>query len=94
MAALFVVIVLMGFIPDSLAKTAAVSSGRRPPFPLIMHIHAILMGAFLLLLLAQTVLVATDRRGLHRRLGLAAMVLAPALVIAGLVLAPTNYHGA
>ena len=92
MAAFFIVIVLTGFIPDSLAKIAAVKVGQRPPFPLVMHIHAVLMGSFLLLLLAQTVLVATGRCGLHRRLGLVAVVLAPALVLAGLVLAPTNYH--
>ena len=94
MAALFILIVLTGFIPDSLEKIAAVKAGARPPFPLVLHIHAVLMGSFLLLLLTQTVLVATGRCDLHRRLGLAAMVLAPALVVAGIVLAVTNYHGA
>lgn len=92
MAAWFVVIVLSGFVPDSLGKIAAVQAGLRPPFPLVMHIHAVLMASFLLLLLTQTVLVAAGRCDLHRRLGLVAMVLAPALVIAGLILAPTNYH--
>jgi hypothetical protein len=92
MAAWFIAIVLTGFIPDSLGKIAAVQAGERPPFPLVLHIHAVLMGSFLLLLLAQTVLVATGRCDVHRRLGLAAMVLAPALVIVGLILVPTNYH--
>jgi hypothetical protein len=94
MAALFILVVLTGFIPDSLEKMAAVDAGQRPPFPLIMHVHAVLMGSFLLLLLAQTILVATGRCDLHRRLGLVAMLLAPALVVAGLILAPTNYHAA
>jgi hypothetical protein len=94
MAAWFILIVLTGFIPDSLAKIEAVQAGRRPPFPLVMHVHAVLMGSFLLLLLAQTSLVAIGRSDLHRRLGLVAMVLAPALVVAGMVLAPTNYHAA
>ena len=91
-AASFIVIVLAGFIPSSLAKIAAVQAGERPPFPLVLHMHAVLMGSFLLLLLAQTTLVAVGRCDLHRRLGPLAMVLAPALVVVGLVLVPTTYH--
>jgi hypothetical protein len=91
-AASFIVIALAGFIPDSLEKIAAVEAGTRPPFPPVLHMHAVLMGAFLLLLLAQTVLVATGRCDLHRRLGLAAMVIAPALVLVGFILVPTIYH--
>ena len=92
-AASFIVIVLAGFIPSSLGKIAAVQAGTRPPFPLVLHLHAILMGSFLLLLLAQTTLVATGRCALHRRLGLLAMVLAPALVVVGVLLVPGSYRG-
>ena len=88
----FIAIVLAGFVPSSLGKIAAVQAGERPPFPLVLHMHAVLMGSFLLLLLAQTTLVATGRCEYHRRLGLAAMVLVPALVAVGFVLVPTNYH--
>jgi hypothetical protein len=91
-AASFIVITLAGFIPDSIAKIAAVQAGERPPFPLILHVHAALMGSFLLLLLAQSTLVATGRGDLHRRLGMLAMVLVPALVVAGLILVPTSYQ--
>ena len=91
MAVWFIALVLTGFIPDSLTKIAAVQAGKRPPFPLVMHLHAILMGSFLLLLLAQTWLMATGRREYHMQLGLLAFVLAPALVIVGLILAPTMY---
>jgi hypothetical protein len=91
-AAWFIVIVLTGFIPDSLEKIAAVQSAERPPFPLILHMHALLMGSFLLLLLAQTTLMATGRCELHRHLGVAAFVLAPAIVAVGFVLVPTTYH--
>lgn len=94
MAAWLIFIVLVGFIPDSVMKVAAVQAGMRPPFPLILHAHAVLMGAFLLLLLAQTTLVAVGRCEQHRRLGMAAMVLVPALVVAGFILAPTMYHSA
>jgi hypothetical protein len=92
MAAWFIVIVLTGFIPDSLQSMAMIKAHQRPPFPFIASVHAVLMASFLLLLLAQTVLVATGRTGVHRRLGLVAIVLAPAMIIAGLVLAPTTYH--
>lgn len=90
----FILVVLVGFIPDSLMKIAMVKAGTRPPLPPVMHVHAVLMASFLLLLLAQTVLMATGRCALHRRLGLVAMVLAPALVVAGALLASTNYHQA
>lgn len=92
MAAWFIAIVLAGFIPDSLMKIEAVRAGQRAPFPLVLHMHAVLMGSFLLLLLAQTWLMATGRSARHMRLGMLAMVLAPALVIVGLILAPTMYH--
>jgi len=92
MAAWFILIVLTGFIPDSLMKVAMVQGGQRPPFPAVMHVHAVLMGSFLTLLLAQTWLMAIGRNQYHMRLGVAAFVLAPALVIAGAVLAPTMYY--
>jgi len=92
MAAWFIAIVLTGFIPDSIMKVGMVQSGARPPFPIVMHMHAVLMGSFLLLLLTQTALMATGRTAYHMKLGLAAFVLAPALVIVGFVLAPTMYH--
>jgi hypothetical protein len=84
--------VFTGFIPDSIMKIGMVQAGQRPPFPLVMHMHAVLMGSFLLLLLAQTTLMATGRQAYHMQLGLAAFVLAPALVIVGFILAPTMYH--
>ena len=91
-AASFIAIVLAGFVPSSIEKAGAVRAGLRPPFPVVMHVHALLMGSFLLLLLAQTTLVAMGRQALHMRLGLASMVLAPAMVVAGFLLAATNYH--
>lgn len=92
MAAWFILIVLVGFIPDSVMKIAAVRAGLRPAFPMILHVHAVLMGSFLLVLLAQTTLVAMGRTDLHMQLGIVGMVLAPALVLAGLALVPANYH--
>lgn len=92
MAAWFIAITLAGFIPDSIMKIGMVRAGARPPFPPVLHMHAVLMGSFLLLLLTQTVLMATGRRELHMRLGILGMALAVALVAVGLVLAPTMYY--
>ena len=92
MAAFFIVITLTGFIPDSLAKIAAIEAGERAPFPLVLHLHSILMGSFLLLLFAQATLAAIGRFEYHQRLGIAAVVLAPAIVVAGFILVPTTYH--
>jgi hypothetical protein len=92
MAVWFIVIVLVGFIPDSMMKVALVKAGARAPFPLVLHMHAVVMGSFLLLLLTQTWLMATGRKGLHMQLGIVGALLAAALVVVGFVLAPTMYY--
>jgi hypothetical protein len=88
----FIVVTLTGFIPDSLSKVALIAAGQRPPFPLVAHLHAVLMGSFLLFLLTQTVAMATGRQDLHQRIGPAAYALVPALVVAGCLLAPATWH--
>jgi hypothetical protein len=92
MAVWFIAITLTGFIPSSLEKVAAVEAGMRPPFPLMLHAHAVLMGAFLVLLLVQTTLVATGRLQHHQKLGLAGIVLAPAIVVVGGLLVPIIHY--
>ena len=92
MAALFVVTVLVGFVPDSIAKVGAVEAGARPPFPPILHVHAVLMGSWMLLLLTQATLMATGHSAWHKQLGMLSFGLAPAIVVAGSILVPTIYH--
>jgi hypothetical protein len=92
MAAWFIGLVLLGFVPDAIGMVAAANAGLRPPLPPILHVHAVVMGSFLLLLLAQSVLMATGRCELHKKLGIAAFALVPVLVIVGLLLAPTIYR--
>lgn len=92
MAAWFIVITLTGFIPTSLEKIAAVEAGMRPPFPFMLHAHAVLMGAFLVLLLFQALLVATGRQKHHQKLGMAGIAIAPALVVVGFLLVPIIHH--
>ena len=85
-AALFVVVALGGFIPQSIAIVAMVKAGKFPPLPPILHVHAVLMGTWLLLLLAQALLVVTGRRALHQVLGITALVLVPAMVVTWVIL--------
>lgn len=85
----FLAITLAGFVPSSLTKIAMVRSGARPAFPLALHVHAVLMGAFMLLLLAQSWLVAAGRRADHARLGILGAALAAAIVVSAAVMIPT-----
>jgi len=91
-AAVIIAVVLVGFVPDSVKLVASVQSGEHPPLPLILHVHAVLMGSFLVLMLTQTILVAIGRADLHRKLGRVAFVLAPALIVVGFLLVPVSYH--
>jgi hypothetical protein len=81
MACLFIITALAGFIPDSLAILAELRTHARPPLPAVMHMHALLMGSWLLLLLAQTLLMATGRRALHRKIGAIALLLVPLILV-------------
>lgn len=75
-AALFLLTAVVGFAPRSMEILTGI---RRNP-PLVVHIHAALIVSWLGLMLMQTTLVATARAALHRKLGLASLVLGPGLV--------------
>lgn len=90
MAVFLIAVILIGFVPDSFIRIAAIEAGERPPFLPQAHFHALTMGAWMLLLLTQTTLMATGRRQWHMQLGLLGMVLAPLLVLAGYMLATAN----
>lgn len=83
MATWYVVLALGGFVPSSLDKIAQVQAGVRPDFPPALHLHAVLMGAFLCTLLLQSWLMATGRRPYHMQLGLLGFALAGAVVVGG-----------
>lgn len=91
MAALFIGTAVSGFLPTSLAKIHAVQVGQRPPLPPILHLHAVAMGTWLLLLLAQTTLVAVQNTKLHRALGMASFVVAPTVLVALVLLVRDEY---
>lgn len=92
MASLFLLTAIAGFLPTSLAKIAAVQSGERPPLPSILHVHAIAMGAWLALLLVQTVLVSARQASIHRVLGVASFILAPTVFVSLILLVASEYR--
>jgi hypothetical protein len=94
MAAWFIAIVLVGFVPDSFARLASIDAGGRAPFTPLAHAHAALTGSFLLMLLAQSTLVASGRRALHRRLGVAGAILAGVIFVVGMLLVAEGYRAA
>lgn len=91
-AVFMILVVLAGFVPDSVEEVGGILAGKRPPFPWVAHAHALSMGAFLLFLLAQATLMTTQRRALHMRLGPLALLLVPVMVAAGFALAVDNYR--
>jgi hypothetical protein len=82
MAICTIITIVLGFAP-SLINTAA---RKAPPTPLAVA-HGIVYAAWLLMFLAQTTLVATRRISVHRRLGTAAVFLAPVMIVLGFMTA-------
>jgi hypothetical protein len=93
MAALFFVTVLVGFIPDAINMLAEVEAGQRPPLAGFMHFHAVMMGAWILLLLAQSTLMATGKNAQHQKLGLVSVALAPAVVVSMVGIVAATFTG-
>ena len=52
-------------------------------FPIVIHLHAVTYGSWLLLLAAQVWLVRTKRVAVHRRLGLTVLFLLPLMLVLG-----------
>lgn len=74
---LLVLVTVVGFAPRSLA----ILDGTMPNPPLPVHMHAFVMASWTLLLALQASLSFTGRMDLHRKLGRAALVLAPAVLV-------------
>ncbi len=88
LALLFVATAVTGFAPNSVA----ILSGDLLSPPLVVHLHAATMAAWLILLLAQVSLIAMGRNQWHFTLGLASFVLAPLLVIMMIWVATARYN--
>ncbi len=69
---LYMLVAAVGFTPSYQAHFA----GQYHIFP-IAHIHGALMAMLLFLFLAQTYFVASDNMALHRKFGMASLIIAP-----------------
>ncbi len=80
LATLIAISVFVGFAQTyylhGMLRVPAFKAVLAPPFPWIVHVHAIVFSSWIVLLMAQTSLVAANRVGLHRRLGLIGFSLA------------------
>lgn len=76
MSLLLIGFVFLGFAPTYYLRPAAAG-----PIPGYLHVHGAAMTTWFLLLLVQTALIATGRRAVHRRLGLAGAAVAAVIVI-------------
>ena len=77
MAWFFVIVAIAGFAPRSLA---IVSGAMRSP-PLVVHLHAAVMASWVSLLAVQATLSLAGRMDLHRKSGVASLVVAPLVLI-------------
>ena len=71
--------VLNGFVPEIVNHIRS----NKPPYPFIIHVHAVAFVGWLVLLTAQVLLIRRGRHDLHRRLGMAGMALAAAMIVIG-----------
>jgi FtsH-binding integral membrane protein len=77
---LMLIVVFIGFAPSYYLV-----GGIRAPLPsLAIHVHAVLFSSWILLLIAQTSLMAAGRVDVHRRLGIAGFILAGLMLIVGI----------
>ncbi len=83
MAVLILATVFLGF-----ARSYYLAGVFKAPLPnLVVHIHGAVFSSWILLLIAQSSLVAADRVDLHRRLGLLGFGLACLVILLGLLAA-------
>jgi uncharacterized membrane protein YozB (DUF420 family) len=75
-----VIVMIVGFAPTYYLRSAF----GGPPLSLLLHIHGLVTTLWFAVFLAQVRLIAARRLVWHRRLGVASMVLAVAVLVLGL----------
>jgi uncharacterized membrane protein YozB (DUF420 family) len=78
MALASALILFIGFLPSYFHRSAEL-----PPLTLLYQLHGALFTAWIVLLVAQTALVAARRTDIHRTLGIAGAILAAVVFIVG-----------
>jgi hypothetical protein len=80
MALVLIVISIAGFLPAIVDRAS-----RRAPLTPLAAVHGVVFFAWLVLFLVQSRLVATGRIAVHRRLGIAAVILLAVMIPLGYV---------
>lgn len=80
MAALFLLIAIIGFSQTSIPLIERMIAGKASPH-FMVHLHAATMFLWLFLFLAQTILIKSNAHNTHKKLGLASLVIALVMVI-------------
>jgi hypothetical protein len=80
MAVVFLLVVFAGFARSYYLKPYF---GAPPAMTPLLHLHGLIFSAWIVLLLAQTALVAAKRTAVHRRLGWAGAALAVLMFLVG-----------
>jgi hypothetical protein len=86
MSAALALMVLVGFAPTyylGVAGSAPLQTITGAAVDGVVHAHAILFTAWVVLFIVQAALVSTRHVAVHRRLGVAGVVLAAAMIVAG-----------
>src|SRR4030095_10394307 len=79
LTSLIVCTVFAGFAPTYFLKSYFGS----PPLSPLLHLHGLVFTSWIVLLVAQTTLVAANRTDIHRRLGILGAVIAVLIVVVG-----------
>lgn len=72
-------LILGGFVPELIARSI---NGARP-YPIIIHVHAVVFFGWLVFLASQVTLVRTGHVAWHRNMGLVGVGLALAVIVVG-----------
>jgi uncharacterized membrane protein YozB (DUF420 family) len=85
MALAMAAVAFVGFAPTY--YLAALNDGPRPVLTPSVHLHGALCTAWIVLLIVQTRLIASGRRELHKRLGIAGAIVAASIFASGVYVA-------
>lgn len=87
MAAAILLTNIVGFAPSYYLRGLVEPYAPVLPTTPLVHLHGALFSGWILLFVAQVGLVGARRADLHRKLGLAAFALLPAMIVVGLITA-------
>lgn len=86
----FYALALFAIVVSAFPLHALVNGDHLPPMRPHLHVHAISMGLWYGLMVAQTALIARGRAGLHKALGLASLALVPVMLATGIFISWEN----